>query len=362
MIVILVVIEGYVNRHPGRFGHPWGHDWRHGSHAARREAPGCEVLCFGDSLVKQSVIPQVLEGRLGGPVYNLALGAGPPPASYFLLRRALEAGAHPRAVLVDFIPHLLAEGPRFSEQLLPEVTSLRDCLDLGWTSADPSLFASLALARILPTVRDRFEIRANALGALQGLGIAASRHLLLVASARNWRVNRGAMIAAKTNRPPGDDTPHASALYPDSWQCAPVNATYVRRFLDLAGSRDIQVFLLVPPFSPEVHNRREQLGLEAQYTRFMESIQANYPNLVVIDARRSSYGPEVHADALHLDRQGAEVFSADLADLIAQTLADPTTLVRSYNLPPFRARSLALAVEDTDQSMQRLGTEPRRRR
>lgn len=362
MLVILVVIEGYIKNHPGRFGHPWGHDWRHGRRAAGREAPGCQVLCFGDSLVKQSVIPQVLERRLGGRVYNLALGAGPPPASYFLLRRALEAGARPRAVLVDFIPHLLAEGPRFSEQLLPEVASLRDCLDLGWTSADPGLFASIALARVLPSVRDRFEIRSNALGALQGLGIAASRHLLLVASARNWKVNQGAMVAPRANRSPGDDAPHASALYPASWQCAPVNETYVRRFLDLAGSRDIQVFWLIPPFSPEVHSRREQLGLEARYTRFVESIQADYPNLVLIDARRSGYGPEVHADALHLDRQGAEVFSADLADLIAQTLTRPTTLARSYNLPHFRARPLALAIEDTDQSMQRLGTGSRRRR
>jgi len=60
-----------------------------------------DVLCFGDSQMKFGIAPHVVAARTGRPAYNLAIVGGQPPASYFLLRRALEAGARPSAVLFD---------------------------------------------------------------------------------------------------------------------------------------------------------------------------------------------------------------------------------------------------------------------
>ena len=79
-------------------------DWAYGGRAASRRAPDAEILCFGDSMIKFGMAPRVLEDRLGRRAFNLALYAGSPTASYFLLRRPLESGAKPAAVLVDFQP------------------------------------------------------------------------------------------------------------------------------------------------------------------------------------------------------------------------------------------------------------------
>ncbi|HEV3120959.1 MAG TPA: hypothetical protein VGY53_03615, partial [Isosphaeraceae bacterium] len=47
-------------------------DWRLTGRSVAREAPGCEVLCFGDSLVKYGIAPRVIEKRTGKRAYNFA--------------------------------------------------------------------------------------------------------------------------------------------------------------------------------------------------------------------------------------------------------------------------------------------------
>src|SRR4051812_42261979 len=105
MIVVVATVELLVHRVEDRhFTTNAALSWAYGGRAADRKAAGRDVLCFGDSMVKFGVAPRVLEDRLGTKAYNLALYAGSPTASYFLLRRALEAGARPSAILVDFQP------------------------------------------------------------------------------------------------------------------------------------------------------------------------------------------------------------------------------------------------------------------
>src|SRR4051794_27297229 len=66
-----------------------------GSDEVRQSA----ILCLGDSQIKQGLLPEVLGDRLGLPAYNLAVHGGQPAAATMLLRRALDAGARPRAVV-----------------------------------------------------------------------------------------------------------------------------------------------------------------------------------------------------------------------------------------------------------------------
>src|SRR5690349_13984720 len=105
MLALVAAAELLVARGAERLTTPVCWDWIQAGRAARREARGCRVLAFGDSLIKCGVAPAVIEGRLGGRAHNLAVGGGLPPADYFLLRRALAAGARPRAVLIGHIPH-----------------------------------------------------------------------------------------------------------------------------------------------------------------------------------------------------------------------------------------------------------------
>lgn len=348
-LALIAAVEGWEVRQGDELSHPWAGDWKHGQMAVGRDAPTSRVLCFGDSLMKYGVVPRVLEARLGRSSYNLALGAAPPVVSYAMLDHALAAGARPDAILVDFAPHLLGVGPQISSLLLPEVLQVADCLTLGWETRDADLMASVALARIFPSVKDRLEIRAAIVAALGGLD-RTERRLASAAARRNWEVNRGAHLAFRSPRYPGDDTPWAGHLYPAAWRCTPLNAIYVRKFLRLASSRSIPVFWLIPPFSPEVHARRAAAGLDDLYTAHVARVIAKFPGVTVIDGRQAGYVASVHADSLHLDRRGAAVFTEEVAEVVARHLAEGPATDRWVHLPPYRDRPADGPFEDILQS------------
>src|SRR5262249_9760729 len=142
--------------------------WRTAARAARREARRAEVLCFGDSLVKLGVLPRVLERRTGRSAYNLATQGSPAPAPFFLLRRALEAGARRRAVLVDYSPQVLPTPPRESLPYWPELIGVREAIELGWAARDARFVAATALALALPTLKNRLASRDAVRTALGG--------------------------------------------------------------------------------------------------------------------------------------------------------------------------------------------------
>ena len=106
MLALVGLVEGLVARNEIDYKTGWFWEWRFSGHAANK-ASRHDVLCFGDSLVNHGVIPLIIEQHLGLKAYNFALSGGQSSTSYFQLRRTLEAGAKPSAVLVDFFPLLL---------------------------------------------------------------------------------------------------------------------------------------------------------------------------------------------------------------------------------------------------------------
>jgi hypothetical protein len=314
MIVLVALGEALTARFDLGCSNQDGVFWRYRARAAVRQAPGCRVLCFGDSLVKFAIDADVLGDRVGGRACNLAMPGGMAAGSYFQLRRALRAGARPVAVVVDYVPVLLGRELRDYVQVLPEVADLRDCLDLGWTMGDFRFAAKVALARVSATFRDREGIRA--------LFSAALGQPAETTETEEPEAGRGRDV-------------FDSILYPDSWSCAPLNAVYVRRFLDLATSRGLPVFWLIPPYRPGANDERERRGLEASYNRFVLGVQASYPGLVVVDGRRAAYGPAAYSDPIHMSRQGARAYSVDVADVLGLYLSrDPESpLPRWVDVP-----------------------------
>jgi hypothetical protein len=302
MVGLVILVEAALARYDWGFRNQQGLRWRFRDRAARREAPKAQVLCLGDSLLQCAIVPEVIEARLGLPTYNLALPGGPPPVSYFLLRHALDSGAKPRAILVDFIAHLLDRSPRAFEQVLPQVANLRECFDLAWSTRDSDFMATLALGRLLPSYRDRQGVRvrvANMLG-----------------RRTEEQEEEAGDLAAREARV------YDPLIYPDAWQCSGVNASYVRRFLNLAAGHDIPVFWILPPFRDEALSRRERSGLEASYTAFVRSVQAEYPTLTVIDGRQQGGTGSTHLDPIHLSPSGASAFSSAVANVLARRLSE----------------------------------------
>src|SRR5690606_15332158 len=112
-------------------------------------------------MVKFGVAPRVIEAVTGLPTYNLAPYGGPPAASVFLLRRVIDRGARPKAVVVDFMPHLIAISPRHHMRLWQEMIQPVEALELAIDSRDASFFCEALLGRAFPSIRARQEIRAN---------------------------------------------------------------------------------------------------------------------------------------------------------------------------------------------------------
>src|SRR5262249_6244938 len=157
--------EGSVAAHPPDFRALVSWDRAITNQAAFQASLEADVLCFCDSQSKFGLLPRVIEAQTGRPAFNLAPVSGQAASSYFLLRRALEAGARPKAVLVNFMPRLLQLPLAHNAQQWPELLSPRDALDLCVTARDPDRFAAIMLARLLPSVRNRYQIRTNVLNA-----------------------------------------------------------------------------------------------------------------------------------------------------------------------------------------------------
>src|SRR5262249_6522434 len=86
MLGLVVVIESWVGRNWLDFSDPVSLSWRFSALAAQREAPARDLLCLGDSLVKHSLIPALIERESGLRTFNLAAARCPTWMSYFLFR------------------------------------------------------------------------------------------------------------------------------------------------------------------------------------------------------------------------------------------------------------------------------------
>src|SRR4051794_12249232 len=60
-----------------------GDCWRQTARQLEKAARGRDVLCFGDSMVKNGLNPHVIQARAGRSTFNLAVIGGSSPSSYF---------------------------------------------------------------------------------------------------------------------------------------------------------------------------------------------------------------------------------------------------------------------------------------
>lgn len=338
MLVGIVAVELFIAGRPKDYTTVTAEDWRLTGLAATAQAPGRDLLCFGDSLIKYGIFPRVIEAKTGLTGYNLALNSGPLPAGYFLLRRALAAGAHPKAIVADFFPLMLPDRPREPVRMYAELASWADCVDLARTAGDGNLGASLALHKLIPSVRCRFEIRRSVRAAFDGKRASPwPREWYMWAS---WKREQGAQPMGAT--PPGKSAANpdlVAGLTFDRWAIDPINAAYFERFVSLAEAHDIPVFWVIPPLGPEIEAGRAALGTAALYSQFALKAQARHPNLIVLDARRAGYDMGSHIDPIHLNEGGATTLSGDIGALIAAHLGGRLG-VPWADLPPYAGRGV----------------------
>ncbi len=305
MVALIVALEVFVGARR-EFADPVALEWRGGAKAIQSRSRPTDVICLGDSLIKHGIAAPVLAARLGCSVRNFAVPAAPASSSYFALKHAIEAGARPRLVLVSYAPFLLLPGYRLNRQYLPETATAADSLDLAWAARDPGLGGALLLGQLVPTVRNRVYLRtriARVTGTMAtGPNTPAGRHDL-------WL--------------PGGNQAVFDWFYPTAWKPGDDHRRYVERLIDLAEGHGATVVWLIPPLGDAIRAEWQARGLDARYTRFAAGVQERFPRLVVIDARTFPLDESDRADPLHLTQQGAERFTAEVAEVLADLPQQP---------------------------------------
>ena len=320
MLALVAVIEGFVADHALDFTDPASLSWTLSARAARTEARGANVLCLGDSLIKHGALPRVIEAVAGGKACNLSVCAAQAPATFFLLRRALESGAKPRAIVADFAPDLLAGGPQYQERCYQELLSPRECLELAWAAHDPGFLARVGLGRLLPSIRGRFEIRAAVLAAMGGRASPLGEVTRLYR--RQWGVNGGGEYTPP-NGYAGEVGPGVPKQYmAHAFACQKVNAKYVKQILALSARRHVPVYWLLPPITPALQAERDRSGAEAAHEAYLRSLIDRNPGLTVLDARRPGVEGSRFVDAVHLNGPGGAALSVAIAGAIGRPAPD----------------------------------------
>jgi hypothetical protein len=344
MIGLVAAVELWVQRHPATCLPAEGWDGLVSARAAEKRARGCRVLCLGDSMVKLSVVPRPIAREAGGRAHNLAVCGSHPILGYLLLRRALEAGAQPEAVLIGYSTRGLQRPPEETADQWSALMGPRDWADLARRTRDPALLASLVLRGALPTLQNRHVLRGRIGDALAGQADPNLR--VLTRFVRNWSLNDGAQVMPSNTQLRDYPLDVAGVLKdwydPRPWH--PANAADLRRLLDLAASHGIRVYWLQTPALSAVQSACEANGWDEGQTARLRAWMARYPNFSVIDARRAGYEPGVFMDPNHLGREGAYAYSLALADV----LRAPHATGRWIDLPAYRERPTDPTLEQVE--------------
>lgn len=334
--------------------------WSVASQDASREALGRDVLFLGDSQIKGSLLPRVVEQRFAGSTHNLAVIGGQPASSYYLLEAAIRAGARPRAIVVGSYSGLLTSSARIHVRHWPELLDGWQLADLIRNTRDPRLAGPVLLQSLIPSYRRRDEIREAAWARITS--VDAPQLDKARAYRRNWRVNGGGQ-ALSLNESYRDESIAAAQDGPGDvrrWKVRPEHVDYLRRLLAMARSRGIRVFWLLPTNSPALLAQQTRTGVEGAYTAFLRRLQADFPELIVLDPRSVTTDPTEFSDPCHLDHRGAIAVSLAVAETLNACLGSPDTSLPAacwITLAPPLAeeRWVHLArVETFDQSLVRV--------
>lgn len=342
-VALMAVVEFFAGRSSLQLAPVRDADWIRAERVATHRARAAEFLVLGDSMTKVGVLPMVLSHATGQRGYSLAVVGGQAPSTYFLLKKALDSGAKPRRVVVNFLPSLLSRDYTYDNGQWPMLLGVRDGLDLAWHARDAGLLARIWLGDLLPSCRGRGGLRTWLKASLDGgdeeMRVISRGHL------RNWSQNRGAMVLAGHFQSKVKVEDWYRVDFPRPWEAVPINTAYLSRFLDLAASRGIAVQWLVTPLRGSTRAILARHCQEARYLDYVREWAARYPNVEVVDAR-DGFDDGHFVDPVHLNREGARLLSGRLA----LTFARPP---RPGAWTPLPAAGVAaeVAVEDLHESV-----------
>jgi hypothetical protein len=323
-LVLIAIVELFLTRNDADSRSTIATVWRWKSHEGVRAARDAEILCLGDSLVHQGLVPRVIEIDGGPKTFNLAVPGGTMPSSFFMLRKALESGAKPAAVLVD--GENLSGDPFVQTAHWLELTSFAERVEFIRTTRRFEIIARWSLESCLASVRNQATIRHRVIGTCKGLS-SSSRWSEKLAI-RNMQINKGAYLVEKSLASTAALNNYVSTPGSAGFRLDPINELYAERLLTLAASRGIAVRWLLPPMHPELERCRERDSWGKEHFAYLRRLQSRYPNLTIIDGRGGQFGPELLADLTHLNARGAVVCSQAIRESLRSVPSASVAVLR----------------------------------
>jgi hypothetical protein len=311
-----------------------------------------KLLCLGDSLVKIGVSPLILQSLLHEPTFNLAVIGSRPMSTYCILKRVLQYGGKPKAVLVDFEPGILCNDPRAAVHESAEFYDISDCVDAAATTRDFNYSGALLSAVLVPSYRLKYGLT-DWLAKLFHCGNGPDRFTVKKYT-RNWLANRGQSLEPANADPMPTNPALADQVLTNwrkvlaarsPWVCNTLNSAYITKFLKLAHERSIKVYWLIPPLHPVAQRETERFGIDDAYVRFVKNFSSSFDNLSIIDGRHSHYAGNCFIDPGHLHRRGTVTYSTALASLMSSDYSQ-----QWITLPSWEEQSADCQLEDVEQS------------
>ena len=264
------------------------------------------VLFLGDSVMKASVMPEVL----GTGAVNLALGGGTPIEMHYALTEYLGHHGAPRAVFVGFSPVHYTEAEQFDKRALyfhylpwrEGLTARLRMLSLDgvpWYLWGSLLAEDASYMLRLPTKYWRTML---------GSGFARGEENRRVYD--EVRAARGHMLFERVP----DWTEKGFPYYTPGEPFSPLPSLdwYLRDLIRICRARGIEVHILRLPLEPLLADAYEESGYLAAVDAYLSRVAREED--ATLEAAQRVYGAEVFGDSLHPNAEGARRYSRELLE------------------------------------------------
>ncbi len=279
------------------------------------------VQVMGDSAAYCGVSCEALASLPASEGKSFAMLAAPgtgPLFAYFVLKKQIENGVVPEAIVYLPSPHT------FASSRLPKFVACYATWKEVWTAACGTReLADITyglLCRGSYSLRYREElaslIRDRDLGALVRLGLASGNTDLGMAS---------------SEEEPGTKVFTSKDAYPSTYgkpfSVLPVNLWASQRFLELAAENRIPVFWSLMPVPQIVRESRARFDFDRTYEAYVASLCTGLSdadgtlNLLAVLQRPPVYGDDHFLDPTHLNPYGRKRFTMELADQLLPALS-----------------------------------------
>jgi len=312
-VLCVIAIEVFARGHVEWFADLAAWQWQSKSDAIESGALEGDIAIFGTSVLFHGLDTTSAVSRDGARIVNLALNGMEWQHEAQLLRDRVNAPHPPRLAVVEFrqaaVEHdSWIRGPYFRFWATPG-----EFMESRFYYWDLPLSFTFLANRALVTFRYR--------EAIDNWLFEALRERRIPDATRDRNRATAAAIRTRAGMSPAFDEDHLRAYVGPprerTWAVNVAGELWMRRFLDLAASRGMQVVLLLPPSPPYLTERPGPNGFRARFDAEVAALRRDYPSLGLDVFEPKGFALEDFADEIHLNLSGRSKMSAQFAQWIA---------------------------------------------